>query len=102
VGRFENHGTLKSVQPTHRIPVALKLRYTAFIAVMVPTYWWHYGPQNFMFFCDIAALLTLVGIWTESRLLISMQAVGILLPQILWMLDFVIRSFGFHLLGMTD
>ena len=50
-----------------RIPIALKLAYTAFLAVLVPVYWRNYGPTNFLYFCDVALFLTLVGIWTENR-----------------------------------
>ena len=84
-----------------RIPLAIKLIYTAFVAVMVPVYLRHYGPTNFLYFCDVAVFLTLAGIWLESALPISMSAVGILLPQTLWLLDFGGHLLGFHGLGMT-
>lgn len=83
------------------IPLWLKLAYTAFMAVLIPVYWYHYGPTNFLYFCDIALLLTLVGIWLESPLLISLPAVGILLPQALWCLDYVVHLCGFKMTGMT-
>ena len=54
------------------------------MAVLVPVYWYYYGPTNFLYFCDVALFLTLAGLWLESPLLISMCAVGILLPQMLW------------------
>ena len=41
-----------------RLPLWFKLIYTAFVAVLVPTYWYHYGPGNFLYFCDLALLLT--------------------------------------------
>jgi hypothetical protein len=85
----------------NRIPQELKVLYTAFLAVMIPTYWINYGPTNFFYFCDVALLLTLVGMWREDALLISMPAVGILIPQALWCLDFAIELFGGHLTGMT-
>ena len=47
------------------------------MAVLVPVYWYYYGPTNFLYFCDVALFLTLAGIWLESPLLISMCAVGI-------------------------
>ena len=68
---------------------ALKLAYTAFMAVLVPVYWYYYGPTNFLYFCDVALFLTLAGIWLESPLLVSMCAVGILAPQILWVRRFL-------------
>ena len=87
--------------PVKRVPLWLKLAYTAFMAVLVPVYWVNYGPTNFLYFCDVALFLTLAGIWTENGLLISLPAVGILVPQALWILDFVIQLTGHKFTGMT-
>jgi hypothetical protein len=79
----------------------LKLSYTAFVAVLVPFYWALYGPTNFLYFCDLSLFFTLAAIWTESPLLASMPAVGILLPQALWMVDFLSMLVGLKGLGLT-
>ena len=84
------------------VPLWLKFAYTAFMLVLVPVYWHYYGPTNFLYFCDVALFLTLLGLWKESSLLISMCAVGILAPQALWVVDFVVNIFGVPLIGMTD
>lgn len=84
-----------------RIPLSLKLGYSAFMAVLVPVYLTHYGPTNFLYFCDIALILTLVGLWAESALLVSICAVGILAPQLLWVADFAAQATGYPLTGMT-
>jgi len=84
-----------------RIPLWFKLAYTAFCAVLVPSYLLAYGPTNFLYFCDVALLTTLVAIWLESPLLASAPAVGILLPQLLWAIDFLVSAAGFKLTGMT-
>jgi len=84
------------------IPLWLKIAYTAFVAVLVPVYWANYGPSNFLYFCDLALLVTLAAIWLESPLLASMPAVGILAPQVLWVVDFVGNLLGHPLVGMTD
>ena len=84
------------------IPLELKIAYTAFLAVMIPVYWKNYGPTNFLYFCDVALLLTLVGIWKEDALFISLPAVGILLPQVLWCIDFLVQLFGGKMTGMTS
>jgi hypothetical protein len=76
-----------------RIPLWVKLVYTAFVSVVVPYYWVTYTPWNFLYFCDIALLVTVVGIWIESPLLIGMQAVGIVLPQMVWVGDFLSELF---------
>jgi hypothetical protein len=87
--------------PIGRIPRWVKLAYTAFVAVLVPSYWRTYGPANFLQFCDVAAGVTLVGLWIESSLLISVEAVAVLVPQTVWVIDFGARLFGLRGLGMT-
>ena len=72
------------------------------MAVLIPIYLHEYGPTNFLWFCDIALLLTWAGIWLESPLLISMSAVGILIPQLLWLIAFGGHLIGFHILALTD
>jgi hypothetical protein len=84
------------------VPLPLKLAYTVFMAVLIPVYWANYGPTNFLYFCDMALLLTLVGLWLESPLFVSMPTVGILAPQILWVADFGLNLAGVRLTGMTD
>ena len=84
------------------VPLWLKLAYTAFVAVLVPVYLRNYGPTNFLYFCDTALFLTLVSVWTENALPVSMAAVGILIPQFLWCVDFGAELLGFHLTGMTS
>jgi hypothetical protein len=73
------------------IPFWLKVSYTLFVAVLVPVYWARYGPVNFLWACDIALLVTVVALWRESRLLASMMAVAVLLPELVWNLDFFLR-----------
>jgi hypothetical protein len=83
------------------IPLWFKLSYTAFCVVLVPTYLMAYGPTNFLYFCDVALLTTLAAIWLESPLLASAPAVGLLLPQALWVCDFLGAAVGMPLTGMT-
>src|SRR5450432_4375524 len=90
-----------AVQPP-KIPLAAKVTVTAFLAVLLPVYLHTYGPTNFLWFCDTALIFTVVGMWLENSLLISMCAVGILLPQCLWLVDFGVNLLGFHLLGLTS
>jgi hypothetical protein len=76
---------------TPRIPLALKVAYTLFVLVVIPVYWQVWGPLNFLWFCDAALFVTCIGIWLESPLLVSMQGVGILLPQMAWIIDLFVR-----------
>jgi hypothetical protein len=89
-------------QGKSRVPVALKISYTVFMAVLIPVYWHYYGPTNFLYFCDVALILTLMAIWPENSLLISACAVGIVIPQAVWVIDFLVRATGYSLTGMTD
>lgn len=85
----------------HQVPLAIKLGYTAFLAVLVPFYWATYGPTNFLYFCDVALFLALIAVWTEKPHFASMPAVGILIPQALWVADFLGTLVGKPLVGMT-
>jgi hypothetical protein len=85
----------------HRIPLVAKLAFTAFMAVLVPSYVHFYGPTNFLYFCDVALFVTLAAMWLESPLLASIAAVNVLLPQIAWCADFVGGLTGHHLTGVT-
>src|SRR6266699_5703531 len=93
---------IAAIQPQARIPMALKLAFTGFMAVLVPVYLHNYGATNFLYFCDTALLLTLISIWTENSLPVSMAAVGILIPQFFWCVDFVCQLLGFRLTGLTS
>ena len=89
-------------QAAARVPLTLKIAHSAFMAVLVPVYWHYYGPTNFLYFCDTALILTLIAIWPENALLISMCCVGILVGQAYWVIDFLANAVGYSLSGMTD
>ncbi len=78
-----------------RIPLWLKIGFTLWVLAWIPSYWWYYGPENFLWFCDIANLLLPVALWLECPLLLSWQAVSVLLVQSVWIVGF----FGHLLLG---
>ncbi|MCI0683565.1 MAG: hypothetical protein L0Y71_15785 [Gemmataceae bacterium] len=85
-----------------RLPWWLKLAYTGFMAVLVPIYWRNYGVTNFLYFCDVALFFTLAAVWLESPMLASAPLVGIFLPQMLWVADFITELAGGRLMGMTS
>src|SRR5579864_8427271 len=92
------------IQSTHsRIPFALKILWTAWVVVWIPVYWKEYGAQNFLFYCDIGNILITVGLWAESRLILSWQAVSLLIFQSLYAID-LIGAFIFrhHFIGGTE
>jgi hypothetical protein len=78
-------------------PLWLTLAYTAFVGLLIAVYWPAYGPANFLFFCDVAALLTCAALWLRSPLLVGSQAVMMTVSQTLWIIDFCTggRMLGF-------
>ncbi len=86
-----------------RIPLWLKIAWTAWLVVWAPVYWKQYGVQNFLFFCDLGNFLIALGLWLESRLFFSWQAVGLLLFQTLYTLDLIgAVLLGRHVIGGTE
>lgn len=81
----------------------IKIAFTVFVLVLVPVYWRHWGPTNFLWFSDVALILCVPALWMESSLLASMMAVGVLLPEIYWNIELLIRLLtGRSLAGLTD
>jgi hypothetical protein len=84
------------------IALWIKLAYTLFLAVLVPVYWVHYGPRNFLWFSDIALLGSGLAVWLESPLLASTMALAVLLPELAWNADFFGRLLtGHSMFGMS-
>jgi hypothetical protein len=95
---------MRADQPANStIPLWLKVAWTAWLVVWVPLYWRQYGAQNFLYFCDVGNFLIAAGLWLESRLILSWQAVGLLVFQTLYALDLIgAVLFGHHIIGGTD
>jgi hypothetical protein len=87
---------------TSVVPLALTLAYSSFVAVHLWVNWRTYGPFNFLWCCDIAVLTTLVALWWESRLLISIASIAILVPLMLWGVDLAVHvAIGHYLFGFA-
>lgn len=85
-----------------QIHLGIKVGYTLFLLVLVPVYWAHYGPRNFLWFSDIALLVTGAALWLESSRLASMMTLAVLLPELAWNVDFLGRLLtGRRLFGMS-
>lgn len=85
------------------IPLWLKLSYTVFVCITVVIYARKWGYANFLWFSDIALVTTVPALWWESRLLASMMALAILLPEVFWNLGFFLRLLtGKRMGGLTD
>lgn len=74
-------------------PLWMKLVFLVFVLILLPVYKNFYGWTNFLWFSDISLFITLIAVWTENALLASMMAVGLLIPEIGWNIDFFVRLF---------
>lgn len=75
----------------------------AWLAVYLPSYTWAYGFTNFLFLCNLAAILFCLGILRGQALLVSVAALSSLVVDIVWILDFAARLLlGRHLFGGTE
>jgi hypothetical protein len=73
------------------------------VAVYFVSFAVSYGFANFLFLCNLSVILTAIGLWTGSRVLLSSQAVAILLVGTVWTADLVSRLVtGRHFLGGTE
>jgi len=97
-------GPERGSQQSHAsIPLAVKLLWTAFVLVWTPVYWHQYGLQNFLYYCDLGNLLITLGLWLESRFILSWQAVGLVVFEILYDIDLLVAlASGRHATGGTE
>ncbi len=88
---------------SHPFPTWARWASLLWLAIWVPAYLYYWGPSSFLFLCDLAVLLTCVGIWTGNVLLISSQAVSSLVVDVAWIVDvsWTLLS-GHHLIGGTE
>lgn len=87
------------------IPLWLRLAYTAFLCVLVPSYalWSDAGVWNFLWFSDLALFGVAIALWTGSALVASTVAVSVLAFELFWNLSFFAQLLsGKHLSGLTD
>ena len=84
-------------------PLWLRVAALAWLALFVVVYWRVYGPLNFLHLCDVAVILTCIGLWRGSALLLSSQAISSLVIDLTWNIDVLWRLLlGRHLLGGTE
>jgi hypothetical protein len=88
--------------PPELIPLWVKAAWTAFVGLLVPSYLRAYGWTNFLWFSDVALLAMVPALWVESRLVASMMALAVVLPELAWNLDFLGRLLtGRSVLGLA-
>ncbi len=83
--------------------LTFKIAYTAFVLLVAVIWWRHYSWRNFLWFSDIAFIGAVPALWLESSAIASVLAVAVLLPEILWNVDFVARLVTRRrITGLTD
>lgn len=89
------------MRPDHPFP-RLRWLAVAWLAIYLPSYAHAYGLTNFLFLCNLGVLLTAVGLWRGSSLLLSAQAVAAMAVCLVWWIDAGARLLvGAHVLGVT-
>jgi len=104
VNSFQN---LRNVAPLHTTHVAfapsLRIAALVWLLIWIPIYWRTWGASNFLQLCDIAVILSCVGLLANSRLLLSSQAVVSPLVDLAWIVDAASQLlFRHRLTGGTD
>jgi hypothetical protein len=69
----------------------LTILQTALVAVIIPVYWRQYGWKNFLWMSDIALFGSTIALWWPNRLLVSTEAVSVLVLEIGWAIDLLLR-----------
>jgi hypothetical protein len=98
--------TIRMFLPTDSAnPFPTWARWTALIwlAIWLAIYLKFWGPDTFLFLCDIAVILTCLGLYTGNALLLSSQAVSSIVIDTVWLVDIATKLiFNRHLIGGTD
>jgi hypothetical protein len=86
-----------------RLPLWLKVIWTAWVIAWVPFYWKQYGAQTFLYFCDLGNFFIAAALWLESPLIFSWQGCGLLFFQTLYTIDLIGAVLtGTHPIGGTE
>jgi hypothetical protein len=86
-----------------KVPLWVKVAFTLFVAGGEACYLTRHSVTHFLWFCHVAMVVAVLALWLESSLLASMQAVSVMLPLLVWNVDFVGRLLtGRSVLGVSD
>jgi len=69
------------------ITLGAKFAFTAWMVIWTVVVWQAQGPQNFWWLCNVAQFVLLIGLWANSRLLISSQASTVVVVGAVWAPD---------------
>lgn len=75
---------------TMTLPLGVRVGFTLWMIIWALIILWAYGPQNFLWLCNLAKFLLLYAIWRDDRLLVSSQAGLVCLVGLAWSFDFAL------------
>jgi len=94
---------LASAARHEQFPGWLRWGALLWLALWIPAYWRSWGAANFLHLCDIAVVLSCIGLWGNNALLLSSQALGTLVINAVWAVDAGAEYFlGRHWIGGTE
>lgn len=94
---------MRKIVDRQKIPLSVKIVYTAFMAILIPAWWINYGPSNFLWISDITLILAYLAVLFEKNIFASMAAVGGFLFEAFWTLAFfLVFFFNIHLTNLAD
>lgn len=73
------------------IPDWFKVVYSLLVLAFIVVYWRQHGPRNFLWFSDVALIGAVPAMWLESGLISGVLACMVLLPELLWNVDYGLR-----------
>lgn len=73
--------------------IIIKILLSFFTLILIPIYWYFYGFKNFLWLSDIGLFLTVLALWSDSVLLMSIAAVEMFFFELVWNLDFYMMLF---------
>jgi hypothetical protein len=85
------------------IPEWFKIVYSLAVLAFIVIYWPRHGPRNFLWFSDVALIGAVPAMWLESALISGVLACMVLLPEILWNVDYALRlALRRRITGLTE
>ena len=91
---------------TRPIPRWFQWLFGAFMVVYVPAYWAGYGWMNFLWTSNVILIMSFLATIFQWRFVASMAAVGGLVAEVIWSLDFIVTAaavvFGWEIRGFTE
>lgn len=87
----------------HHLPTPIKITFTLFASLLVPIYIMWYGIYNLFWLSDISLIVTAVGLWFHTSLLMSILCVILLPLELMWNVGYFYQLItGPSIAGIAD